>query len=237
MRIAIIDDSMEMLETILKTVKGCAEGINSECDLYQKPQAVLGKLEDRRTYDLYLMDIEMPQMNGFELAKKIRMLQKEAYIVFLTSYAEYALESYDLSIKAYNYILKEDLYEKIPVLLKELSDEIEDRKNDYYIIENNCRYEKIRIKDIIYIYKQEKNSIFVTEKEEYKERKALSKVIKSIGKPEFIQVDSGRIVNIDYIRKIEHDTIFLIGGMEIYAGHSNIKRLKTEISRFWRDML
>ena len=40
-------------------------------------------------YDLCLLDIKMPMLNGFELCKKIRELDKSLYVIFITAAAEY----------------------------------------------------------------------------------------------------------------------------------------------------
>lgn len=48
------------------------------------------------TYNLYIFDIEMPGMNGLDLATEIRRLDTKALFVFLTSYTEYAMDVFKL---------------------------------------------------------------------------------------------------------------------------------------------
>ena len=55
-------------------------------------------------YDVILLDICMPGMNGIQCAKDIRQYDNLVKIIFLTSSTEYAVESY--SVKAHNYLLK-----------------------------------------------------------------------------------------------------------------------------------
>ena len=55
-------------------------------------------------YDIYLLDVVMPGLNGIELAKEIRSSDKAADIIFLTSSPEFAVESY--TVKASNYLVK-----------------------------------------------------------------------------------------------------------------------------------
>lgn len=237
MKVAIVDDSEEMLEMICKYIINSGENIEYECFVFQKPKCLLDRMGDGQKYDIYFVDIKIPEISGIELAKRIRKLQSSAYIVFITSYTNFVLTSYDVKIKAYHYIMKDNMQEKIPEVLQAIHEELEETREDYYIIQNKLHYEKIKIMDIMYIYKQDKNSIFVTREGICKERKALGKVMKSLGKPEFLFIDSGRIVNIRYIRKIEGDTIVLMDGSGLYASRANIKRMKNGISDYWRGIL
>ena len=55
-------------------------------------------------YDIYILDILMPGMNGIELGKQLREADFDGKILYLTSSQEYAVSAF--SVKAYNYILK-----------------------------------------------------------------------------------------------------------------------------------
>ena len=55
-------------------------------------------------YDIFLLDIMMPGINGMQAAHEIRSFDVGAKIVFLTASPEFAVESY--AVKAYDYILK-----------------------------------------------------------------------------------------------------------------------------------
>lgn len=51
-----------------------------------------------------LLDIDMPSMNGIELAAKIKMLRPEVSVIFLTGYSQYALDAFN--VHASGYLLK-----------------------------------------------------------------------------------------------------------------------------------
>lgn len=67
-------------------------------------------MKEGRQSDLYFLDIEMPEMNGFELAKFMRKEAPSSMLVFLTSHLEYAVEGYE--VQAFGYIPKNLLSEK-----------------------------------------------------------------------------------------------------------------------------
>lgn len=234
MKIAIVDDEKEMLDIIQTVVLEMKE--NVVCNVFQKAMNLLEQIEDGKQFDVYFLDVEMPQITGLDLAKHIRKVQNSAYIVFISSYEKFVLKSYDTDIKAYYYILKEQMKDKIPIVLSEISKELELRKEDYYIILNKMRYEKFKIMDIIYIYKENKNSVFVTKEGVFKERKALGIVIRDLNKAEFLFVDSGRALNIKYIKRIEKNVIFLDDEIKIYSSQINIRRLKKDMIEYWGNL-
>ncbi len=65
--------------------------------------------------DLALLDIEMPEMNGIELTARIKQLRPDIAVIFLTGYAQYALDAF--SVHANGYLMK-------PVMEEKLSQEI-----------------------------------------------------------------------------------------------------------------
>ena len=66
--------------------------------------------------DLALLDIEMPEMNGIELTARIKQLRPDIAVIFLTGYAQYALDAF--SVHANGYLMK-------PVMEAKLAQEID----------------------------------------------------------------------------------------------------------------
>ena len=91
--------------------------------------------------------------------KIIRKLQAHAIIIFITSHLEFALKGYDYA--AFQFIDKQKIKEKIPEVLTCVDEKLALQNKNYYIISTNSRYIKIPLEDIIYIYKEAKNCIFV----------------------------------------------------------------------------
>ena len=69
-------------------------------------------LEVKKHYDVVISDIDLPGKSGIDLGRILKAEQKDICLVFLTSYAEFAVDSYVL--EAYQYILKRDMKERLP---------------------------------------------------------------------------------------------------------------------------
>ncbi len=110
MRIAICDDCMEDIVSLQK----CLE--RHEVGVYSSADRLLTEIESKKLqYDLYLLDIFMEEsMSGIELAEKLRSVQEEAVICFISTSDGFYREAYDLY--AIQYLIKpvqEEALEKL----------------------------------------------------------------------------------------------------------------------------
>ena len=103
-KIAIVDDEEQTREQILRTLKeNIQEQHEVEIKLYASGESFFEEIQKGETADILFTDIQMQQLDGVELGKLVRRICPDMYIVFITSYEEYAAESY--RIEAYQYIL------------------------------------------------------------------------------------------------------------------------------------
>ena len=75
-----------------------------EIQAFSSAKELLKAVEAAGFFQIYILDILMPEQNGMELAKTIRKSDADADILFLTSSTDYAVESY--SVRAFHYLLK-----------------------------------------------------------------------------------------------------------------------------------
>ena len=108
MRIAICDDIVvqtDIISTFLRTYQNerpC--GTPYETVVYNSPKELADAIKAGQRFDLLLLDIIMPQMDGISLAQLAREHCKNAIIVFVTSSKHHALDAYGVS--AISYMLK-----------------------------------------------------------------------------------------------------------------------------------
>lgn len=119
MEIAICDDDKDELifiSSILNAYKQDRK-VWMHCNTFHSASELLSTAQSGK-YDLYLLDVIMPGINGMETAKEIRSFDQDTNIVFLTYSSEFAVESY--RYWAQNYLLKPAKAEQIYALLDTL---------------------------------------------------------------------------------------------------------------------
>jgi CheY-like chemotaxis protein len=83
-RILLVDDEPDTCMSYQMVLQDAGY----ECNSYTDSVKALKEFRPNY-YDLCLLDIKMPMLNGFELCKKIRELDKSLYVIFITAAAEY----------------------------------------------------------------------------------------------------------------------------------------------------
>lgn len=127
MQIAVCDDCMEDVLSLKKFLEG------HEVSVYSDADSLLADIDNKRIqYDLYLMDIYMEEsMNGLELARRLRKVQEEALICFISTSDDFYREAYDLY--AVQYLIKPVKEESLKNLLRKVQ-KILDREGEKKLI-------------------------------------------------------------------------------------------------------
>ncbi|MCI9677187.1 MAG: response regulator [Lachnospiraceae bacterium] len=97
-KIAICDDEQNQIEYISSIVSMWEKQLGCVCDIstFHSAEAFLFDYWEDRTYDILLLDVEMKNMNGIELAKRIRKNNNRVEIIFITSHFEFVGEGYEV---------------------------------------------------------------------------------------------------------------------------------------------
>lgn len=100
----------------------------------------------RESCDIVLIDIEMPGMNGLDAAERIRDMDRDCSIIFLTAFDEFNYAKKAISVKALEYLLKPGNDEEITVVLEEafrIADEGKKRRISESAAEEEMREREI----------------------------------------------------------------------------------------------
>lgn len=234
-KIAICDDNKAYLEVITdKIQKYCKNiGENIILESYSDSDKLAQSIEDKERYDAYILDIEMPNMSGVELAEWIRKYSEQAYIIFLTAHDVYAVKA--CGVNVISYILKERLEIELEEALQELFQRLSKwHEGKIYTIQNQRKYVKVQQRDIVYITKRQKNVMFVIKNQEAEcERLTLQEIYKRLDNPDMYLLDRSNIINLQHVRKIVDYEIVMDNGHELITSRAHANELKEHLMSYW----
>lgn len=236
MRIAIVDDDKDFCGKAEEIVQNFFKEIEEAVSVkrYTDGNALLDELKLRRSYDIYFLDVEMPKINGLDLAREIKSMEADADIVFLSAYEKYAISSY--KVRAYYYILKEECAGEIPVVLKRIWQERLEARKDYYVIHNSLYGKRMWLNDIVHLLREKKYVVFCcTGGKEYRERGSLGEIYSRLPHDRFVYIDRGYIVNLKHVSDWDGDTIRLDTGSELTVSRRMNSAFKDALLKFWRE--
>lgn len=107
MRIAICDDEQLYREEITMLINNYTHqhsDLSFRLFSFSSGKELLEYIDENSNFDLYILDIIMPEMNGIETGAALRSMNDNGMVIYLTTSSEFAVESYN--IEAFHYLLK-----------------------------------------------------------------------------------------------------------------------------------
>ncbi len=212
-QIAVCDDIAEEAQYIASIVSRWAEKEKKSVDISVFPSAesFLFRYMEEKTFDILLLDIEMPSMNGIELAKRIRCDNNRVEIIFITSHFELSGEGYE--VDALHYLIKpiaeNKLMEVLSKAVKKLSVETLS-----LVITANSETVKIFETDILYVESFLHYIVIYTKNCEYKLKENISSIAEKLSDV-FYRAHRSYLVSLKHIMKISRTEILLDNGTEL----------------------
>lgn len=211
-KIAICDDMEEYVKYISSAVNKWAEKENITVDIETFPSAesFLFRYAEQKAFDILLLDVEMPSMNGVELAKRIRKENDAVQIIFITGYTDYISEGYEVS--ALHYLVKPLSETKLFEVLNRAVLKIRKNEKSLYLSLSG-EMVRIPIYEIKYLEVQQ-NYVTVHSKKDYTVKKTLGEFERELDE-RFYRMGRSFIVNLSCIDKITKTDVFLSDGSVI----------------------
>ena len=234
LKIAICDDSrtdVERLECAFDKLRQYP----IEYDVYFSGEELLKYyMLHEEVYHLYIFDIEMPELNGLELAKKIREQDAKGLFVFLTSYTKYVMDVFD--VITFDYISKPITAEKLESVLLKAMRYLNLIKQDFVFQFRKNQF-RVSCDDILYFEKKGRQAVIYTNSEIYKTNMTTEELWKQLDNKVFSHIHVSYIINIAHIKAIDGDEVVLDNEERFLIARSHKQSLKEKHMEFMRRMV
>lgn len=234
MNIAIVDDLQEDRTALRNILSEYAAGkrLNLDVSVFSGGEEFLAAFWPLR-YSVIFLDIYMEGMSGIETAAKIREMDDETPVVFLTTSED--SEKAAIHLHVYDYILKSDGANAVRRVMDRILQRSGRREAGYFSFSCDRRNYSVRFKEIICVESGGNNvSIRLKGGETYRPRMTFSSVKKTLMSDErFLEIMRGVIVNMDCILNLSAAGCQLEG--EIFLP-VNVRKGR-QIIQTWQDFL
>jgi len=232
--VVVCDDDIESGQKIAEKVQSIfkVKDLIFEVQLFSDSKSLLYEIQDGRKFDLFLLDIEMPEMDGINLTNRIKEMLPYCLVIFITSHDKYVFDSF--KVQPFRYIPKRYINESLSEALWDAIIWIEKNVHRYYPVENQQGMELICIIDIGYIWHKGKYAYIEKVNGEYvKVRKTLKQIFEELPEKDFVWLDRGCICNLSKIVKIEGSDAILNNEIRLQISRERLVEVKSQIRRYW----
>lgn len=235
-KIAVCDDEMELLKTKFDPLLKRAllqSKLQAEITYYSDGAIMLEDFKRESVYDIVILDIDMPKINGKELAKKLRAIDSEFTLAFFTAYEREVFSAIPIGISAF--IPKNFDDEKILSALTEMLNTFLAKKPRYealnVLIDGKPSIIKIQASNIYYF--QFINKIITAhtyDKSFILSERVFDKIVKKYLERGFYQINRTCVVNVSKIYEVLDDSVIMDNGDKLMVSRRTKKGLIREVT-------
>ena len=175
-----------------------------------------GKFMQASPVDLVFLDIKMPGVNGLEFA---RMIPSDTLVIFVTAYAEYALDSYE--VDAIDYLVKPIEIERFKRAVQKAhtyhsllktdnsKNQVESVSASHIFVKAERRYFRIQLENILFIEGLKDYVVIQTPEQRIVTKMNLKSIHEMLPKDVFLRTNKSYIVNSDHIDSFDNNDVFI----------------------------
>ncbi len=230
--IAICDDEEVILNGMTEKIKKAFNEKKTESKVFSTSSSVelLSYLESN-PIDVLFLDIDMPKINGMEIAQKLLNEELNTLLIFVTNQEALVYEAF--RYHPFGFIRKNFfdsmLEEQVQTILEELA-----KRNDTFSFKTGEGIYRLKLSQIIY-FESESNYVKIHSTEgEFRFRGTLTALQNQLSRNGFIRVHKGFLVNQEHIYSIQADEIKLSDGLMVPMSRLNKEAVKAKIMRYMR---
>lgn len=225
-RIASCDDNELMRSLLREYLEDYKEKSSEEMELvsFSSAAELLSHVKKEGAFDIYLLDIVMPGVNGMEAAVTLRAASDEGIIIFLSASMEYAVSSYDVG--AFYYLLKPVDPRKLEEVLDKAFEVLrKDRATNLIEVKTAAGLCQIDLTEILYANIEDRSVCYHLRSGSTVLSKKLrgsftDEVAALLENKRFAQCGAAMVVNLRQIDAIDEESILMRGGEMLYPSKS-----------------
>lgn len=211
MNIAVCDDRMEVTDLLyfmIKTYFAQHHLLLTSIKVYSDGDCLLQDCQKGTPFDVIFLDIELPGLNGLEVAQFIRQIDSEVLLVFVTGHPEYMPDAF--KVEAFDFLSKPVQEQDMDLVLSRCVRKYQQR-NGQLVIRTSMGTATAHINNIVYVNSDLHYIDFILTTGESLRTKMQMRQVEELLQPypQFIRCHQSYLVNLDYVREVQRQNFLL----------------------------
>ena len=230
--IAICDDEQKSLDTIEEKLYKASEKLNIKIEtyIYNDGNKVLDLIyNEKEDFDILFLDIDMPNISGLEVARKLREKKTDVILIFISAHEQYVFDS--IEYNPFRYIRKSRIDKELLLALRAAYSRIAEMQDYYIAVKTEESEVRVKHSDIMYFETiARKVGIHLNNGEVLIVRKTIKELNEELNDEHLIRIHSGCVANVKYIDKFSNYDITLDNGEKLIVSRT---RVKATLMNYW----
>lgn len=180
-------------------------------------------------YDVILFDIEMPQMDGMTAAGKIREVDSDVVMMFITNIASYAIRGYE--VDALDFVMKPITYYSFAMRLTRALKRVRQKERQQILLTLQDGVKKLEISQIYFVEVQNRMLHYHTSEGEFVMRGTMQSVEELLAAHPFAKCNHWYMVNLSHVSEVRKNTV-VVGGHELEISRRNRTPFLKELTEY-----
>ncbi len=228
-RLAIVEDEATEARVLRQMLETYEAEFSQQFQITEFKNAVIFLTNYQPNYDIIFLDIQMPYMDGMEAARKLRSLDTETMLVFVTSMAQMAVEGYQ--VQAFDFLVKPVNYDSLVLKLKRMLAKLDARQEKKIMISTQGKKLCLPSRDVIYVEVRDHQLVYHTCGGDYPAYGTLSKTQEQLEGKNFALCNSCYLINLGYVEKVYKHTV-TVRGEELPISHPRRKAFLDALNEY-----
>ena len=237
-KIYICDDEPFWIEKAHQlTVKHFNNRFEMEINTFNNSNDLINVLLNKKEYcDIVILDIDMPNLNGFDVAKQIKEKYPNILLLFYTSHEQYVFEAFQF--QPFRYIRKTYVDTEMELALSAAEYVISNRNTKSILLKTKDENYKIDVNNIVYFETIKRRcDVHLSDGNILNVGISLKELVAEIDSPDFIMIHSGAVVNVSFIKHYSNFDITLEDGNHLIVSRGRLNEVKQSIVKYWRNRI
>lgn len=230
LRIAIVEDEKVEADQIKEFIARFQAENYTEFEVRHYADAISFLQSGTVVFDIVLMDIQMPHMNGMDAARTLREQDSRTVIIFLTNLAQFAVKGYE--VEALDFIVKPVSYPVFEIKLKRAVKVAESNAMHTINVVRSGNVSRIPVRDVVYIEVSGHEIRYHIGAGIVKDWGVLGEVEKHLGPYHFMRCNNCYLVNPQHIREVSGYTIIMNNGDNLQISHPKKKAFMAALAQW-----
>ncbi|MNW35555.1 Sensory transduction protein LytR [compost metagenome] len=232
--IAVVEDEAAYREQLKQYLQRFGQEKNEkiEIDAYSDGDQFVEAYKAQ--YDIILMDVQMPLLNGMSAAQEIRKTDSQVVIIFITNSSQYAIKGY--AVDALDYVLKPISYFQFAERLNRAIGRMRNRMDHYITVKTKDGFKRFKVSDIYYVESQGHQLVFHMENEQMTTTGTMKILEEQLVSFHFFRGNKGFLINLQHVEGMDENCA-IVKGDKLPISRLKRKSFMESLTDYWGEMI